>query len=167
MTRVRGDLEPPSQSGIYPQGVPSDLASLANSGVHPQGVPQGSSRAAGGKIGLVAPLTGVADSSPVADFDPSGPVRAGPACHSIASQSGNQSDSQSNAQAPAHTAQPESIERKQNQSSVSHRRLGRVHASRDEVNPRADSSVDHSSRPQPAFQFQLASSVPTFHWRAP
>ena len=62
------------QDGVYPlEGVPST----------------------GGKtLGLVAPLTGVADSSPVAEFDPSGLVRTGPACHSIASQSGNQSDSQ-------------------------------------------------------------------------
>ena len=59
-----------------------------------------------GKIlGLVAaPLVGNAVSSPVAESaDPSGKdslVRMGPACHSIASQSGNQPDSQSE----AHTA---------------------------------------------------------------
>ena len=153
-----------------------------------------------GKIlGLVAaPLVANAVSSPVAESaDPSGKdslVRMGPACHSIASQSSSQPDSQSEAhtapssavglcepldrqkskriwrskfgsdpscvaaRAPSHTAQPESTEGKQNQSSVSHRRLGRVHALRDEVIPRADSSVDQCSRPHPAFQFQLASS---------
>ena len=51
----------------------------------------------GGEIlGLLAPVTGVAVSSPVAEFDPSGLVRTGPACHSIVRQSGSQSE--------AHTA---------------------------------------------------------------
>ena len=82
VTRVRGDLSPPCHDGVYPQGVPSDSASPAQ---------------AGGKIlGLVVPLTHVAVSSPVAEFDPSGLVRAGPACHSIARQSSSQSE--------AHTA---------------------------------------------------------------
>ena len=82
VTRVRGDLSPPCHDGVYPQGVQSDSASPAQ---------------AGGKIlGLVAPLTHVAVSSPVAEFDPSGLVRAGPACHSIARQSSSQSE--------AHTA---------------------------------------------------------------
>ena len=82
VTRVRGDLSPPCHDGVYPQGVPSDSASPAQ---------------AGGKIlGLVAPLTHVAVSSPVAEFDPSGLVRAGPACHSIVRQSSSQSE--------AHTA---------------------------------------------------------------
>ena len=77
VTRVRGDLSSPCYDGVNPKGLPSDSASPAQ---------------AGGKIlGLVAPLTGVnvVDSSPIAEFDPSGLVRAGLDCHSIASQSGN------------------------------------------------------------------------------
>ena len=74
VTRVRGGLPPPSNGydGVSPKGLPSELhlASPAyQDGVYPLvGVPS-----AGGKIlGLVAPLTGVADSSPVAEFDQSG-----------------------------------------------------------------------------------------------
>ena len=64
VTRVRGDLKPPCYDGVIPKGLPSDSASPAQ---------------AGGKIGLVPPLTHVAVSSPVAEFDPSGLVRTGPA----------------------------------------------------------------------------------------
>ena len=90
VTRVRGDLPPPCYDGVNPKGLPSDSASPdCKDGVYPlEGVPS-----TGGKtLGLVAPLTGVAVSSPVAEFDPSGLVRTGSACHSIASQSSSQSD---------------------------------------------------------------------------
>ena len=107
-----------------------------------------------GKIlGLVAaPLVGNAVSSPVAESAdpsgkdcPSGLVRTGPACHSIASQSGNQSDSQSD----AHTA------------------LSATDGPREPLDPstfiRTPScgcahAPAHTAHPHPAFQFQLASS---------
>ena len=61
---------PAYQDGAYPLvGVPS---------------------AEGKILGLVAPLTGVAVSPPVAEFDPPGLVRAGAACHSIARQPSSQ-----------------------------------------------------------------------------
>ena len=127
VTRVRGDLSPPCHDGVYPQGVPSDSASPAQ---------------AGGKIlGLAStPLTHVAVSSPVAEFDPSGLVRAGPACHSIVRQSSSQSE--------AHTALSttdglrEPLDPSKFPGSLS---CGRAHA-------------PTHSHAHPAFQFQLASS---------
>ena len=76
MTRVQRRSDPPCYDGVIPKGLPSDSASPAQ---------------AGGNTGLVVPLTHVAVSSPVAEFDPSGLVRTGPACHNIARQSSSQS----------------------------------------------------------------------------
>ena len=80
VTRVRGGLSSPNYDGVNPNGLPS----------------YSSSPSGGTILGLVAPLTGVAVSSSVAKFDPSGLVRAGAACHNIARQSGSQPE--------AHTA---------------------------------------------------------------
>ena len=96
---------------------------------------------AGGKIlGLVAPLTHVAVSSPVAEFDPSGLVRAGPACHSIVRQSSSQSE--------AHTA------------------LSATDGPREPLDPSkflgtpscGPAHAPTHTHAHPAFQFQLASS---------
>ena len=85
VTRVQRRPEPPCS---YSNSASPDC----KDGVYPlEGVPS-----TGGNTGLVVPLTHVAVSSPVAEFDPSGLVRAGPACHSIVRQSSSQSE--------AHTA---------------------------------------------------------------
>ena len=143
MDGVRGDLSPPCYDGVNPKGLPSDSASPAQ---------------AGGKIlGLVAPFTGIAVSSPVAESaDPSGKdslVRMGPACHSIASQSGNQPDSQSEAHTALSAADGlcEPLDRQKSK---------RIWRSKFESDPScvAARAPSHTAHPHSAFQFQLASS---------
>ena len=131
MTRVRGDLSPPSQNGAYPQGVPSDLVSPAQ---------------AGEKIlGLVAALTGVAVSSPVAE--PDSVARVWSAHHSIASQSGSQSDSQS----VDHTGLRVTDKLPRLRDPTGKSRDGNLSGGH------AQSPVA-PAHPHPAFKFQLASS---------
>ena len=133
VTRVRGDLSPPCYDGVNPKGLTSDSASPAQAG--------------GKTLGLVAPLTSVADSSTVEEFDPSGLARVGPVCHSIASQSGNQSDSQSDAHtALSATDGPQGPLDCQKSTFIRTPSCGCAHA------------PAHTAHPHPTFQFQLASS---------
>ena len=151
---VRGDLSPPCYDGVNPKGLPSDSASPAQ---------------AGGKIlGLVAaPLVGNAVSSPVAESaDPSGKdslVRMGPACHSIASQSGNQPDSQSEAHTALSAADGlcEPLDRQKSK---------RIWRSKFGSDPSCGCSSCTFSHSTPTLSFSISISVkpvPTFNWRAP
>ena len=120
-----------------------------------------------GKIlGLVAaPLVGNAVSSPVAESaDPSGKdslVRMGPACHSIASQSSNQPDSQSEAHTALSAADGlcEPLDRQSPRNGVQVRKRP--------VMWLRSCTCSHST---PTLSFSISISVkpvPIFNWRAP
>ena len=149
--QARHSVPDSRQQGEYPPHVvtrvqrrPQTPCSYANSaspdckdGAYPlEGVPS-----TGGNTGLVVPLTHVAVSSPVAEFDPSGLVRTGPACHSIAKQSSSQSE--------AHTAL----------SATDGRLSGPLDPSKFRVPPSCGPAhAPTHTHAHTAFQFQLASS---------
>ena len=123
-----------------------------------------------GKIlGLVAaPLVANAVSSPVAESaDPSGKdslVRMGPACHSIASQSSSQPDSQSE----AHTAPSSAAGLCEPLDRQKSKRIWRSKFGSDPSCVAARAAF--ITQPQPTLSFSISISVkpvPIFNWRAP